>query len=45
MDPGIVPGRTRGVTMGESSGKYYLRGPYLYLTKVRMNEGTVPTLL
>ena len=24
MDPEIVPGRTRGVKMGESSGKYYL---------------------
>ena len=23
MDPEIVPGRTRGVKMGESSGKYY----------------------
>ena len=30
MDPEIVPGRTRGVKMGESSGKYYLR----------TNEGT-----
>ena len=25
MDPEIVPGRTRGVKMGESSGKYYLQ--------------------
>ena len=38
MDPEIVPGRTRGVTMGESSGKYYegtFEGIFRYLrTKV-----------
>ena len=44
MDPEIVPGRTRGVTMGESSGKYY-EGIFViyYLTSfvpslVRTNE-------
>ena len=38
MDPEIVPGRTRGVKMGESSGKYYLQvhdTNRRYLQKIR----------
>ena len=45
MDPEIVPGRTRGVTMGESSGKYYLRSKVpSYLLVICMVNGYTSVL-